>query len=339
MGHIYKKGNKYYLKYYQDGKPIWESTHSDKRSVAERLLKKREGEIALGKTPGVYLDRIRFEDLASGFLADYEINSRSTLDKAKRVTKRLKESFEGARASRINTTRIKEYVQKRLSEGAANATINRELAALKRMFNLAREEGRIDRIPHIPMLKEDNVRKGFFEHNEYLRLLKFLPDYFRPVFVFGYHTGWRAQEILSLTWKKVDLHQGIVRLHPGETKNEEGRTCHLTEELKSTLRSLFINRRLDCPYVFSRSGSKIGRYDKVWKTACRKAGLRGKLFHDLRRTAVRNLIRSGIPEHTAMKMTGHKTRSVFDRYDIVSEADLREGAKKYEAYIRAQSGD
>jgi len=204
---------------------------------------------------------------------------------------------------------------------------------------LAREDGRIDRIPHIPMLKEDNIRKGFFEHDEYLRLLRFLADYFRPVFIFGYHTGWRVGEILFLTWDKVDLRQGIVRLDPGETKSGEGRIYYLDEELKTILRRLFVNRRLDCPYVFKRNGRKIGRYDKAWKIACGKVRFRGKLFHDLRRTAVRNLVRSGIPEHTAMKMTGHKTRSVFDRYNIVSHDDLKEATKRHEAYIQAQLGE
>jgi integrase len=87
------------------------------------------------------------------------------------------------------------------------------------------------------------------------------------------------------------------------------------------------------------NGKRIGRYNWIWDQACRKAGLRGKLFHDVRRTAVRNLIRSGTPEVVAMRITGHKTRSVFDRYNIVSHEDLREATKRHEAYIQAQSGE
>jgi len=339
MGHIYKRGKKYYLKYYRHGKPYYESTHSEKITVAERLLKKREGEIADGKIPGVYFDKVRFEELAEDFLIDYRTNNRKSWDKADRSVRHLRRAFGEVRVVDITTANIKQYIEARQNEGLSNASINRELAALKRMFKLGAQGEKVNRVPHIPMLKEDNVRKGFFEHDEYLRLLRFLPDYFRPVFTFGYHTGWRAGEILRLTWDKVDLRQGIVRLDPGETKSGEGRVYYLNEELKTILRHLFVNRRLDCPYVFNRNGRKIGRYDKAWKTACRKARLKGKLFHDLRRTAARNLVRSGTPEVVAMRITGHKTRSVFDRYNIVSHDDLREATRRHEAYIQAQSGE
>jgi len=279
--------------------------------------------------------------LAEDLLTDYRANNRKSLGEAKRFVRYLKEAFGETRVTNITTAKIKQYIEARQKAGLRNASINRELAILKRMLSLGAQcyPPKVNRVPHIPMLKEDNIRKGFFEHDEYLRLLRFLPDHFRPVLTFGYHTGWRAGEILSLTWDKVDLRQGTVRLDPGETKSGEGRTYYLDEELKSILRSLFVNRRLDCPYVFSRDGERIGRYDKIWRTACRKAGLRGKLFHDLRRTAARNLVRSGIPEVVAMKITGHKTRSVFDRYNIVSHEDLKEATKRHEAYIQAQSGE
>jgi hypothetical protein len=136
MGHLYKRGNVYWIKYYRNGKPYRESTKSVKEADAKRLLKKREGEISEGKLPGIYFDRVRFDELAEGFLADYRINGKRSLIRAERSVRHLKSFFEGARVITITTPAIQQYIEKRRELGAANASINRELAALKRMLNL-----------------------------------------------------------------------------------------------------------------------------------------------------------------------------------------------------------
>lgn len=159
-------------------------------------MRKREGEISDGKIPNVYFDRIKFNDLADDFLADYKVNERKSLVRAERSVNHLKESFEGAKVANITTPRINAYIQKRLDEGAENATVNRELAALKRIFNLgARQTSpKVDRVPYIPMLKESNVRKGFFEHGDFLALRDKLPEYLKGFVTFAYKTGWRVSE-------------------------------------------------------------------------------------------------------------------------------------------------
>jgi len=201
-------------------------------------------------------------------------------------------------------------------------------------------------IPYIPMLKESNVRKGFFEDHEFFALRDGLPVHLRPVVTFAFHTGWRKGEILGLTWEKVDLKRGIVRLDPGETKNEEGRVIYLEDELMEELKALQKNRPPSCPYVFHHQGRPIRDFRASWDAACLKADLwklkkddegnevkvPTKIFHDFRRTAVRNMLRSGIREKVAMMISGHKTRSVFDRYHIVSDEDLKEAAQKQQAY-------
>jgi integrase len=339
---IYKRGKVYWIKYYRNGKPYYESSRSKKETGAKRLLKRREGEISQGKVPGVYFDKVRFDELAEAFLRDRRINGKDVSDAEKRL-KHLRPVFEGVRVPNITTPKTNAYIEKRLSEGAANATINRELSALKRMLNLGAQQTppKVDRVPYIPMLKENNVRKGFFEHGEFLSLRDALPDYLKGFVTFGYHTGWRVSEITGLTWDRVDLENGVVRLEVGETKNNEARTVYLDEELIEVLRCQWEARKSSgilTPYVFpSPAGNgQIKQFRSSWVKACQKAGIGKRLFHDFRRTAVRNMVRSGIPESVAMKISGHKTRSVFERYNIINDTDLRLAAQKHEAYLNAQ---
>ena len=159
----------------------------------------------------------------------------------------------------------------------------------------------------------------------------------------GYKTGWRFSEIAHLTWRRVDLKQGIVRLDAGETKNYEGRTVYLDEELKEVFKEQWESRKKNkilVSYVFTNAEGtdRVRDLRKSWAAACKKAGLGKMLFHDLRRTAVRNMVRAGVPERVAMMVSGHKTRSVFDRYNIVSDADLKLAAQKQEIYLEAQIG-
>jgi len=201
---------------------------------------------------------------------------------------------------------------------------------------------KVDRVPYIPMLKENNTRKGFFEHGEYLALKDALPDYLKGFITFAYKTGWRVSEISNLTWNQVDREQGIVRLEPGEAKNDEGRTVYLDEELKEVFIQQWEKRKKSgklTPYVFlARNGKDMVKdFRKAWNTACEDAGIGKRLFHDFRRTAVRNMVRAGIPERVAMMVSGHKTRSVFERYNIVNDTDLKLAAQRQEAYLQGQN--
>jgi integrase len=343
MGSIYKRGNTYWIQYYRHGKPYRESTRSKKEADAKRLLKKREGEISEGKLPGIYFDRVRFDELAEDFLRDYRINQRKSIDRAKRSAGHLKRYFEGYSVPNINSPKIGAYIESRLEEGAANASINRELSALKRMLNIGARQTppKVDRVPYIPMLKENNVRTGFFEHAEFVALRDTLPSYLKGFVTFAYKTGWRVSEITALTWSQVDLNNGIVRLETGETKNDEGRTVYLDVELQGAFNDQWELRRRTrklTPYVFPNvdGTGRINDFRKAWKTACKDAKIGKRLFHDFRRTAVRNMVRAGIPEGVAMKVSGHKTRSVFERYNIVNDADLKLAAKKQEIYLKSQ---
>lgn len=348
MGTVYLRGEIYWIKYHHRGRAYYESAKTPDESEAETLLKIREGELAKGQIPTVVFNKVKFDELSDGFLADYEENDKKSLRRAKASAEHLRGFFGRWKATEITTAQVRKYIkQRKESKGKPkNATINRELAALKAMFNLAARETppKVDKaqIPYIPTLKENNVRKGFFEHGDFLALRQELPEHLRGIATFGYKNGWRVSEITDLKWSQVDLDQGIVRLEPGETKNEEGRTVYLDDELKDIFRQQWERRKETArllPYVFlnAKVTDRVKRFDKAWKTACKKVGLEGKLFHDLRRTAVRNMVRAGIPETVAMKISGHKTRSVFDRYNITSLDDLKLAAQRQEQYLKAQT--
>jgi len=349
VGAIYKRGAVFWIKYYRDGKPYRESTKSDKETVAKQKLKLREGEIAAGKIPGIIFDKVKFNSLVEDFLQDYRITEKKSLARAERSVNHLKESFEGMKVVNITSPAINSYIEKRIEEGAENGTINRELAALKRMLNLGAQQTppKVNRVPHITMLKENNVRQGFFEADEFQRLRNNLPDYLKSFVTFGYKTGWRYSEITGLKWAQVDLKEHKAWLEAGTTKNDEARTVYLDGELQTIFNDLWESRKTAMketqkisPHVFLNET----RQDRIrdirgsWKAACTKAKIGERLFHDFRRTAIRNMVRAGVPETVAMRVSGHKTRSVFERYNIVSDTDLILAAQKQETYLRAQSG-
>jgi integrase len=340
MGSIYKRGGIYWIKYYRDGRPMRESSGSAKESDAKTLLAKREGAIANGLRITPRNLRVTIDELLSDVVNDYRANGRRSIyDLQRRIRKHLLPFFGKRRAGAISTSDARRFIVERQEAGASNGEINRELATLKRAFSLGIESEKIFHKPHIPLLEENNVRVGFFEHDQFEGFVKYLSEHVRPVVHFAYITGWRTlSEILPLQWRQVDFNAGEVRLDPGTTKNKEARVFPMTSDLRSLLEEQ--RRRTEQwqretgtinPWVFTYRGKPFKSYKRSWATACRKAGLPGMIPHDFRRTAVRNLVRAGIPERVAMQMTGHKTRSVFERYNIVSASDLKAALDKLDA--------
>jgi integrase len=309
-------------------------------------------EMGRGRLVGPSAENVTLDDLSRLLLDDYKVNGRRSIKRAELSVRTLRDYFGGhSRALDITTDRVNRYIANRQErDGVKPATVQKELAALKRAFNLAVQAGLLDHTPHIPSLQVRNTRTGFFEKPHFEAVLGELPEYLRPPISFAYYTGWRLRsEILPLTWAQVDFKAGTVRLEPETTKNREGRTFPFKAlpELEQLLRgqrarttALEKEKGRILPFVFHNKGERMRWYKTAWWSACIRAGFGhwkdpekrkgyvGPVPHDLRRTAVRNLERAGVPRSVAMKLTGHKTEAVYRRYAIASEADLREGVQK-----------
>lgn len=346
LGRVYRRGRVWWIQYSFRGEVYRESSGSSNRVDAVKLLRRRLEEMGRGRLIGPDVERTTFQDLAQMLLNDYRANGKRSLPRIEDAVNHLGDTFAKARALEITTDRIIAYSAARQEAGAANATINRELSALRRMFRLGEQAGKVAHRPHIPMLQEDNVRKGFFEPEQFEAVLPHFSEDLKPVLTTAYLTGWRAtSEILTRHWPHVDFRGGWLRLEPGQTKNKKGRQFPLIPELRAILerqreRTLALERATGqiISWVFHRSGKPIKDFRDAWERACRKAGLVGKLPHDFRRSAVRNLERAGVSRSTAMEMVGHKTESVYRRYAIVAEADLREGGQKLAALHHTEAG-
>jgi integrase len=338
MGSVRKQGrrpNTWQLDYPGPNGRVRATIRVSSKAEAERVLKQREGDIARGRPLFTSADKVTFEELTALVVRDYELNGKRSVGKTKKNVERLQEFFGGWRAVNVTATAVGMYVEKRLKVGLSNASVNRELATLKRTFHLAVKVRLLshDHVPTIDLLKEAPPRSGFFEPEQFQAVLRHLRPEIVPVARFGYETGWRLREILQLEWRQLNLDEGWARLDPGTTKNGEGRVVYFSPELLAVLRNQRAATReierakgIVTPYVFHRKGRRILRFLASWQTACRAAGLPGRLFHDLRRTAIRNMVKAGVPERVAMMISGHRTRSVFERYAIVNEGDLREAA-------------
>ena len=349
-GHVIgvREQGPWWIRYTVGGKVQCVSSESAKRADAVRLLKEREGDVAKGMPITADVGKIRFEDAAEDLLTDYRVNKKRSLRTVTlRIRKHLTPFFGERRLASVTAPFVRQYIAKRQADGASNATINRDLITLKRMFNLAMQGGKLMTRPYIPLLKESNVRKGFFEREQLRSITSHLPPYMRGIAEFAFVTGWRTpSEILPLEWRQVDLKGGEVRLDPGTTKNGEGRVfpvtrelCQILERQQAIAATLKRERDLITRYVFcftigKRAGQRISEAGFIhqWWKARVLASCPGRIPHDFRRTAVRNLVRAGVPERVAMQLTGHRTRAIFERYNIVSPSDLREAAQRLDMY-------
>jgi integrase len=346
---VFKKQSVYWIDYYVQGHRKRERIGPDKR-LAETVLRKRKVEIAEGR----FLERQQpvtttFDELKDAYLA-YAKNNKRSWSRDATSLRRLVEVFGGKRLTEITPAGVERYKSGRLASVTIYgrhprpATINRELACLKEMFNVARK-GLIvlkagvppqNPVSAVKFLDEQNVRDRVLTPEEFQRMLHASPDYLKPVLICAYYTSMRKGEILGLTGDRVDLKGGFIRLREADTKTSERRSIPIGRELREVLESLPI--ALDpqgtrVPYVFTRQGKPIKSIREIFSRVCRETGLSDVVFHDLRHTATTNLRRAGVDALTAMKITGHRTMAVFKRYNTIDEADLTMAQRRMDTYM------
>jgi integrase len=326
-------------------------TNSPKRAAA--LLELRRAELRMGKFIQPGARRVMLSELYADVFEDYRMNHYASIDDLEdRWIKHLQPFFGHLAAAEVTTDFCKRYIVRQQQAGVADSTINRTLAALKRMFHLATEctPPKVQFLPYIPMLKENNVRTGFLETESRVRLDEACARiglWMSAIFEVGCTYGWRYGSLLKMRVKQVDVTANVIRLEPGTTKNKKGLEVTMPRRVRELLIQCIQGKKPD-DYLFTRENRKPVRdFRDAWWNACIAAGVgkfvcsqceelminkkcpcggdreySGLLFHDLRRTAARNMRRGRISEKVAMEIGGWKTTSVFHRYAIVDNQDV-----------------
>jgi integrase len=334
-GSIFKQPNckTWTIKFVAYGRIVREATGCADWSTAQKQLTQRLHEIDTGRFVAPEVRKVTVSDLAEDFLRDYRINGKKSTAHAERRWKLHLEPFFGAaRVGQVTNSLIGKYIDQRMSEKAKNGSINRELAALKRMFRLGHQAQKINWLPPFPKrLAENNVRTGFVDDKQFAVLTAAADELWLRAFIeIAYTYGWRKRELLNLRVRQVDLLGKNIRLDAGSTKNDDGREVALSPTAVTLLQECIRGKASDA-YVFTRAGKPVRDFRKAWEKLTTAAGVPDLLLHDLRRSAARNLRNAGVPEGVIMKIGGWRTRSVFERYSIIAQTDIQDAMGKLEA--------
>jgi integrase len=330
---VYRKGEDWYIDYYVNGLRKREKIGQSKK-LAMMVLKKRKVEIAEGRYLDIKQDnKIAFSELARKYLELPEVKSKKSYERDKLSVKELLTFFGDRKLNTITPSLIDSYKQQRLKQPSKRrigqsitpASVNRELACLKYMFNLFIKNRLIENNPVklVKMCRENNERDRVLDKEEFERLLECSPDYLKDILLVAYYTAMRKSEILKLKWNKVDLKKGFIRLRAEDTKTGEGRAIPINNVLTDVFKRCI--RYLHCDFVFTKDGKPVenGSLRADFQKAAEKAGIEDFIFHDLRHTCITNWRRQGHDYFKIMKASGHKTLTVFKRYNTVDEEDLK----------------
>jgi integrase len=345
-GRVFLRGSTWWVSYYLRGREHRESARTSDEQKAEKFLKHRLREVAadlLGARPFVSpkQQRLTVSDLLNGLERDLRL--RGKLDtKSNSNFEPLHDYFGDMRAVDLTTEVIGKYIENMLAQSYARATVNRYTQRIGQAFRLAMRHKQLNEAPFIPRLSEiGNERTGFFEPEDFQAVVEHLPDYLQDFARFAYITGWRRGAVISLAW--TDVGDDVIYLQAKNSKTRKPESIPLEGELAEIIerrRAAMVTESAPgvvrfAEHVFHRDGRRLGDFRKSWASACKKAGLTGKLFHDLRRTASKNMLAAGVPQAVAMRITGHRTDSIFRRYAIVDEAQKRQALASTQQYLSA----
>lgn len=333
-----RKTKTWFLKYYVAGKPVEAPTGTTDFDEAVRLLRQKMAKVGRAAEYSGEPGRVLVDQLLDLVIEDHRFERRSTTyDVEKRVDKHLRPFFGQKKAADVTTALIKKYVTAR-ERDAEPGTINKELAYLRRGFRLGQQHDPqlVERVPRIRMLPVDNIRTGTLSHEQYRAIRELLPAYARLALVIGYHTGARKGEIRKIRIDRVDFKAGRVELPGKITKNKSARYLPIYGDMRAEIEMAIAAAERKCPLLIQRDGRPVFDWEKSWKSAAALAGIEESLFHDLRRTALTNMIEAGFSEKEAMEISGHKTRAVFDRYHIVSERRMKQLGERLENHLKAK---
>jgi len=325
-------GRVWWIEYYDHEKRLRRERIGPNKAAAEQ----RRREVLTARTEGRYIKKspdtwTRFKDLAAWYLELPEVKAKRSYDRDCLAMKRLLPFFGDRLLKDITPATVEAYRQKRLGEPSGRrpygptvpATVNREIACFKTIYNKAVRSDKAERNPAqgVKLLKENNERDRILSPDEYTRLLAHCPAHLKPVVKLAYHTAMRQGEILNLVWGQVNLKEGFIRLEPEHTKTNEGRLVPLNREMVEMFQAM--TRGLPGVPVFTYCGRQVGAIKTAFKKACKLAKIEDFKFHDLRHTAINNWRLQGHDYFRIMAATGHKTMNVFKRYNTVSKEELR----------------
>jgi integrase len=329
--------------YDSEGRPHSQSTRTDIKQEAEKTLRTLMGDADKGVTTRP--ESIAYAQIREDLLASYRNKGHKSLQVLADGTETIypltaldlffKHPDKGTTVSRITHRTVAGFIAARQAEGIGNAAINNSLALLRRMLRLAKKNYNLPFVASIDLLKPPPPRKGFVSLNDFNRLLQALPKQLRPLVTFLYYSGARKGEACAIRRDQIDLKAALVTLEAEQTKTGEARIIPLPDVLVEMLRKQPMKDGL----AFDSSNLR-----KAWEKACDSVGLgritpvkgkkyylySGLMIHDLRRSGVRNLRKAGVPESVSMKISGHKNRSVFERYNIVDVEDVRQAMRRVE---------
>ncbi len=320
------------------------STGTDDRRQAERFRRKFLGDVEKG-IRAAKQSTATVNDLLDRVVDDYRRRHLRSLAALTSRLKHLRPALGAWAAYTVTESDIEVYEESRDDEGATVATVNRELEVVRRAYRLAVRKRvlRPFEVPFISLRTEDNTRTGFLEPEDYPQLRDaFDDDAVRLMFIIGYHVGWRAGRIKTLTWPQVDFKNRVIHPPSDQAHNKSVGAAPIYGDLEKALQAeRMIHERdwPDCQWVIHRTGKPVVDYRDAWDRAVQLAEFEGLHFHDLRRSAVRNMLDAGMDESKVMRIVGHKTRAMIDRYRIVSVKDVAKAGEQMARYLEERRGD